>query len=152
MPKRTDSASRHIAASPAAIYAAFIDPAQLMQWLPPGNMSGRALEFEPHEGGRYRIELTYRDETKGKTGDRTDVSGGRFLELDPGRKIVWSVDFESDDPAFAGTMIMTWLLEPSQGGTKVTITAEDVPSGISKADHDEGLNATLANLADYFGE
>jgi hypothetical protein len=43
-------------------------------------------------------------------------------------------------------MVMTWLLEPRDGGTMVTIIAENVPPGISKEDHDVGLNSTLANL------
>ena len=61
MGERIDTASRLIAASPEAIYAAFVDAGRLMIWLPPTGMTGRALLFEPWEGGRYRIELTYDD-------------------------------------------------------------------------------------------
>lgn len=151
MTGRTDRASRVIAAAPGAIYDAFLDPETLMKWLPPGGMTGRVLEFEPREGGRYCIELTYTGEGKGKTGNRTDVTRGRFLTLEPGRRIVWSADFDSDDPSFAGTMIMNWLFEPHGQGCRVTIIAEDVPTGISQADHDAGLNASLTNLAEFFG-
>jgi uncharacterized protein YndB with AHSA1/START domain len=145
--RRTDTASRLIAASPQAIYDAFVDPRALEQWLPPSGMTARALELDPREGGRYRIELTLQGEGQGKTTGKTDIAEGSFLELDPGKRIVWSADFVSGDPAFAGTMIMTWSLEPQGAGTEVTITAENVPPGISKADHDAGLNSTLANLA-----
>ena len=58
-----------------------------------------------------------------------------------------AVDFESDDPAFAGTMTMTWTLTADAGGTRVDITAADVPSGISAEDHAAGLASSLANLA-----
>jgi uncharacterized protein YndB with AHSA1/START domain len=146
---RTDSASRLIPASPMSIYDAFIDPSRLVQWLPPANMTGRVIEYDARKGGRYRIELTYKDGGKGKTTDRTDVASGTFVELEPGRRIIWSADFESDDPAFAGTMIMTWSLEARVGGTQVTITADHVPPGIGKVEHDEGLNSTLANLAAF---
>ena len=44
---------------------------------------------------------------------------------------------------------MTWLLTPAPEGTTVQITAENVPVGISPADHAAGITATLANLAAF---
>jgi uncharacterized protein YndB with AHSA1/START domain len=152
--RRTDTASLVIAARPEAIYRAFADPEALMAWLPPGNMTGRALEYDFREGGRYRIELTY-DEAAGpgagKTTERTDLSAGRFLSVLPGRRIVQSVEFESAHASFAGEMVMTWTFDPLGESTRVTITAENVPAGISKADHDAGLRSSLENLARYLG-
>jgi uncharacterized protein YndB with AHSA1/START domain len=151
---RTDSASLVVSAGPDAVYGALADPAALMKWLPPGNMTGRLLEYDFREGGRYRIELTYGDDapdTAGKTTGRTDVTTGRFLSLDHGKRIVQSVEFESTDASFAGEMIMTWRFEPFPTGTLVTIRAENIPPGISKADHDAGLRSSLENLARYLG-
>jgi len=152
-PGRTDRASRLVAAAPDAIYRALVDPAALMAWLPPAGMRGRFLVFEPWEGGRYRIALAYEDAAppggSGKSGARTDVSAGRFLALEPGRRVVQSASFESDDPRFAGEMIVTWSLEPAAEGTRVTVTAENVPAGIARADHDAGLRSSLANLARF---
>ncbi|RJF94097.1 SRPBCC domain-containing protein [Sphingomonas cavernae] len=150
---RTDTAARIIRASPQAIYRAFVDAHSLMTWLPPEGMTGRALIFEPHAGGRYRIELSYNqtpDAGVAKTSDRTDISTGRFLELVPDARIVQSVEFESGDPAFAGVMVMTWALEAAPEGTRVTVTAANVPHGIAKADHDAGLQSSLENLARFF--
>jgi hypothetical protein len=59
------------------------------------------------------------------------------------------VEFESDDPAFAGTMKMTWSLAPVAEGTEVTVVCENVPNGIRKEDHDTGLRSTLENLASF---
>jgi len=153
---RTDSASIEVTARPKAVYAALADPAALMKWLPPGNMTGRVLEYDFREGGRYRIELTYGNEepgSAGKTTGRTDVTHGRFLALEQGKRIVQSVEFESADASFAGEMLMTWTFEPSatgtSGGTLVTITATNVPPGISKADHDAGLRLSLDGLARF---
>lgn len=53
----------------------------------------------------------------------------------------------SDDPAFVGTMTMTWEATPVEGGTRVVITADDVPAGISAEDHAAGMAASRANLA-----
>jgi uncharacterized protein YndB with AHSA1/START domain len=149
---RTDTASRFIAAAPDAIYAALLDPDALMAWLPPQGMRGRALLFEPRQGGRCSIELSFEGEGTGKTNAKSDVSAGRFLALDPGRRVVQSVAFESEDPAFAGEMIMTWSLEPAPGGTNVTVTAENVPVGISAEDHSAGLASSLGNLARFLGK
>jgi Activator of Hsp90 ATPase homolog 1-like protein len=59
------------------------------------------------------------------------------------------VDFVSDDPAFAGTMTMTWAVRAVDRGTRVEVTADDVPDGISADDHAAGLTASLDNLAGY---
>jgi len=151
--RRTDTASLVIAADPQSIYRAFVDPDALMAWLPPGNMTGRVLEYDFREGGRYRIELTYAEAEPGagKTTERTDISAGRFLSLQPGARVVQSVEFESADASLAGEMVMTWTFEPDGERTRVTITAKDVPPGISKVDHDAGLRASLENLARYLG-
>jgi len=75
--------------------------------------------------------------------------------LPPGRmtarfeRVVQAVDFVSDDPAYAGTMTMTWEIAAVEAGTRVDIVAEDVPDGISAEDHAAGLSSSLANLADY---
>ncbi len=149
---RTDSATRLVRASPEAVYRAFVDPSALMAWLPPEGMSGRALLLEPWPGGRYRIELRLEGgghEVGGKTTERTDVTSGRFLEVVPGRRIVQSVEFESADPAFAGTMEMVWELDPAAAATTVTVIARNVPSGISARDHAAGLASSLENLARF---
>jgi uncharacterized protein YndB with AHSA1/START domain len=150
--RRTDRASLVVSAPPEEVFRAFTDAEALMSWLPPGTMTGRALEYDFRVAGRYRIELTYGQAAPaaaGKTTGRTDVSQGRFVTLEPGRRIVQTVEFDSQDPAFAGEMVITWELEPLGAQTRVTVSAANVPPGISKADHDAGLRATLDNLARY---
>ncbi|MFG7488866.1 SRPBCC family protein [Methylorubrum rhodesianum] len=148
---RTDSATRFIAASTDVIYHAFVDPATWTQWLPPDGMTGEIYEFDARPGGSYRMTLTYRGDhpNAGKTSDDADVVEGRFAELVPNDRVVQIVTFQSDDPAFAGEMRMTWRLSPADGGTEVSIIAENVPTGISKEDHDIGLRSTLENLAKF---
>jgi uncharacterized protein YndB with AHSA1/START domain len=118
-------------------------------------MTGRALEYDFRPGGRYRLELRYTGEPSdapGKTTDSTDVTQGHFLELIPGRSIQQSVRFDSTDPSFAGEMTMTWTFEPSREGSRVTVTADHVPPGISKSDHDAGLRSSLDQLAAFVGD
>lgn len=140
-----------IAASPASVYAALIDAAALTEWLPPGDMTASFERFEPRPGGSYRLVLAYSDnsDSVGKATTSSDIVEGRFIELVPGVRVVQAVDFESDDPAFHGTMLMTWQVTPTESGSRVDFIADDVPEGISAEDHAAGLTSSLANLAGY---
>lgn len=147
---RTDRARRSIPASPDAIWAALTDEQARAAWLPPTGMTGRFEWFDARVGGGYRMVLIYDDETAvGKAGDNTDVVDVRFVGLDDPWQLVEEADFASDDPLMAGTMTMTWSLEPQPDGTAVTVTATDVPAGIDEAVHRTALASTLANLAAY---
>lgn len=84
---------------------------------------------------------------RGKSTEDTDVVEARFIELIPNEKIVEAVEFKSDNPAFAGTMTMTAVFTAVVNGTKVTLTAENVPTGISEVDHRAGMDSSLKNLA-----
>jgi uncharacterized protein YndB with AHSA1/START domain len=148
---RTDTASRVIAAPPDRVYAALVDPEALTAWLPPDGMSGRFERFDARPGGSYRLVLTYADAStaRGKATSESDIVEARFVDLIAGERVVQAVDFVSDDPAFAGTMTMTWQLTEVDAGTRVDIRADDVPAGISAEDHAAGLGSSLANLATY---
>ena len=140
-----------IGAPLARAYAALVDPDALTTWLPPDGMTGRFEHFDLRPGGSYRLILTYADDSQapGKATAGTDVVDARFVDVVPGVRVVQAVDFVSDDPAFAGTMTMTWEVTAVEGGTRVGITAADVPAGISAEDHAAGLESSLANLASY---
>jgi uncharacterized protein YndB with AHSA1/START domain len=148
---RTDRASRVIAASPEEVYSALVDPEALVAWLPPQGMNARFDRFDARPGGSYRLVLTYKDagSGRGKATADSDVVEARFVRLEPGVRVVQEVDFESDDPSFAGTMTMTWGVSSVDRGTLVEITAYDVPDGISADDHAAGMASSLANLAGH---
>lgn len=148
--RRTDSATRVIAASPNAIYRALQDAEAWLKWLPPTGMTGHIYEFDARPGGMYRMALTYMNgQSRGKTSEDRDVVKGRFLEFVPDQRVVYLATFESDDPVFAGEMKMSWHLSPARGGTKVTVICENVPDGIRQEDHDAGLQSSLKNLATF---
>jgi uncharacterized protein YndB with AHSA1/START domain len=148
---RTDRAARVIDAAPERAYAALVDPDALLAWLPPDGMTGRFERFDGRPGGSYRLVLTYADPStgSGKATADSDVVEARFVDIVTGRRVVQAVDFVSDDPAFAGTMTMTWEVTPAGAGSRVEIRAEDVPAGISAEDHAAGLASSLANLAAF---
>jgi len=148
---RTDTASRIIAARHARVYAAMVDQLALEMWLPPEGMTARFERFDLRRGGSYRLVLSYTDASgsPGKATAETDIVEARFAEVVPENRVVQAVDFESNDSALAGTMTMTWEVTPVNGGTRVDITADDVPDGISAEDHAQGLASSLENLARF---
>jgi len=95
--------------------------------------------------------LTYADPSvvRGKATADSDIVEARFVDIVPGVRVVQAVDFVSDDPAYAGTMTMTWEVGAVEGGTRVDITADNVPDVVSPEDHAAGLTSSLMNLADY---
>ena len=148
---RTDRASRVIDAPVDRVFDALVDREALETWLPPGEMTARFERFDPTPGGSYRLVLTYADpaDARGKSSADSDIVEARYVDIVPNDRVVQAVDFVSDDPAFAGTMTMTWAVQAVDGGTRVEITADDVPGGISADDHAAGLTSSLDSLASY---
>jgi uncharacterized protein YndB with AHSA1/START domain len=147
---RTDQGQAVLPASPGDVFAALVDEQARTSWLPPAGMSGRFVWFDARPGGGYRLVLAYDDDaTSGKSGANTDVVEGRFVSIEEPWRLVEEADFVSDDPTMAGTMTMAWSLEPEGGGTVITVTATDVPDGISREEHVAALASTLGNLGAY---
>jgi uncharacterized protein YndB with AHSA1/START domain len=144
----TDRGSAVVRAPVDAVFAALMDAERRAAWLPPSGMTGRFERFDARPGGGYRMVLSYDDkETRGKTEGNHDVVEARFGAIEPPSLVVELVDFVSEDPGLAGTMTMTWSLEPHDAGTLVTITATDVPDAVASSDHEVAFASTLANLA-----
>jgi uncharacterized protein YndB with AHSA1/START domain len=145
--------ARVIRARPEQVYAAFIDPAILITWLPPAGMAGEFHEFDARVGGGYTMSLFYppgEQAFRGKTTDKEDRVVVRFVELSPPHKIVETVNFITSDPAFLGEMRHTVTLDAVAGGTEVTLLFEDLPPGLRREDNDAGARLSLENLARLF--
>jgi uncharacterized protein YndB with AHSA1/START domain len=144
----SSTTSRTIPALPDAVFRAFTSPDLLVQWQAPDTMTARIREFDIRPGGFYEMSLFYDDPTTtGKTQANEDRYTARIIELDPPRRIVESIVFAGEDPSFATPMTITVDLEPSEEGTKVTMSFENLPSSVSPADNDLGTQQSLAKLA-----
>ena len=146
---RTDRASRLIMAPADLVYRALVDPAMVVEWLPPRGARGSIDEFDPRPGGAFRMTLTFEDSEphKRKINVKNRCGEGTVCRTrsEPPDHPEICVRFR--DPAFAGTMTMTWTLKPRVEGTVLTVTAEDVPVGIRAEDHEAGMASSLSNLA-----
>ena len=142
--------SRIIKAPRAKLYAACLDPDMLARWRAPDRMSGVVHSFDARVGGSYRMSLIYKTPKRGsagKTSSDTDSFTGRFVELVPDEKIIENIAFESDDPAYAGTMSLTTSFEDVPGGTNVILRFDGLPPGIRPEDNETGSRQSLAKLA-----
>src|SRR5687768_7863078 len=104
---RSTRVSRIIKAPRESVYRAFLDREAVAAWLRPPEMIAHVHDFDPREGGRFRMSLTYKNPAaspRGKTSEDTDTYQGRFAQLVPYEKIVEIIEFESQDAAFAGEM------------------------------------------------
>jgi uncharacterized protein YndB with AHSA1/START domain len=147
-PVTTTRITRHIRAPRKRVYRALLDPESVRQWMVPDQMSSRIHSFEAHEGGTFRISLTYDLPTAaGKTGSRTDTFHGRFVRLVPGSEVVQTVEFETDDPAMQGEMTITYTLADSGAGTDLVGLHENVPPGVAPADNELGWSMSIDKLA-----
>ncbi len=139
---------RHIDAPRHRVYAALLDQDAIAAWRVPDGMHSEVHEFDPREGGRFRVSLTYDSPSgAGKSTSHTDTYHGRFLRLVPDVQVVEEFEFESAAAELRGTMTLTTTLADRGGGTDVVIRHEGIPAGVSLADNETGARMALDNLA-----
>lgn len=140
--------SRHVHAPRARVYRALLDPRAVARWMVPDGMTCQVHAFEPREGGRLRISLTYEaPAAAGKTTAHTDTYHGTFVKLVPDAQVVEVVEFETADPGLQGEMTISFTLSDAGGGTEVAAVHEPLPPGLSPEYNDLGWRLSLAKLA-----
>jgi uncharacterized protein YndB with AHSA1/START domain len=140
--------TRRVNAPRATVYRALLDAGAVATWMVPTGMTSQVHAFDPHEGGAFRISLTYDAPTgTGKTTAHTDTYHGHFVRLVPNEQVMEVVEFETDDPALQGEMTITMKLTDADGGTEITAVHDRLPPGLSRADNETGWRLSLAKLA-----
>ncbi|MGH3739120.1 MAG: SRPBCC domain-containing protein [Micromonosporaceae bacterium] len=144
----TTRVSQYVRAPRAVIYRALLDPDAIARWRVPAGMRSRVHEFDPREGGAFRVSLTYEAPgAAGKSGAHTDTYRGHFARLVPDERVVEVFAFETADPALRATTTLTTTLADADGGTDVLMVHEGVPDAVPVADNETGTRMALANLA-----
>jgi uncharacterized protein YndB with AHSA1/START domain len=140
--------SQIIRAPRERVYDALLDPAAVARWKVPAEMDSEVHEFDAREGGQIRISLTYQEPgRRGKTAGRTDTYRGRFVTLVPNELVVEADEFETEDPALRGEMMITIRLADAPAGTELVAVHDGLPDGVSPADNEVGWRESLARLA-----
>ena len=73
-------------------------------------------------GGEWRMSFS------NFSGRNSHSFGGKYLELEPGRKLRYTSVF--DDPNLPGEMTTTVVLTPVSCGTELQVTQEGIPAVI----------------------
>nr|WP_240902867.1 SRPBCC domain-containing protein [Caulobacter sp. SLTY] len=133
---------RRIKASPARIWAAITQPDQMLQWWGPDAGPTLSAEADLRPGGRYSIVFCLLD---GHQANPTGV----YREVIPERKLTFTWDL--DDWPDTETLV-TFLLEPIEGGTELTLTHEHLPTAPLRDSHQHGWLGWLGQLATFLGD
>jgi uncharacterized protein YndB with AHSA1/START domain len=150
----TQRATQLVRAPRSAVYAALLDPRAVETWRVPDDMVASVREWEPVEGGRFRVSLTYRAEDRtGKTEGATDTYSGTFSRLVPDEQVVERLEFDTDQAELRGAMTMTWTLSDTdvagETGTEVDLVHEGIPDVVPAGDNEAGTRMSLTKLAAY---
>ena len=128
-------------ASPARVFAAFADPAIKARWFAGPDEWGpdeRTMDFRV--GGRETSR-------GGPKGGPMHVMDGRFQDIVPDQRIVFTYDMTLDDVRIS-VSLLTIELTPAGSGTKLTFTEQGVylDGFEDKGGREEGSRALLDNL------
>jgi len=122
------TATIHIDAPPERVYEFFTRPQAIVTWM------GEYAVLEAEPGGRFTV----------------DVKGapvrGRFLDLDPPRRLVISWGYAGSDRLPPGASTVEVRFTPERGGTRVDLEHRDLPDG-ERPGHASGWTHYLSRLA-----
>ena len=124
------------------VYAAWTDPAQMKHWFGPADVKTNNLVVDARVGGEFRWDLTNAE------GEEMTMLG-EFRELQPGRKIVFTWQWQDDEDWADHVSVVTVNLSDCDGGTELSLTHEDLPNEKSRDGHGRGWNSALDKLENF---
>jgi len=130
---------RVIATSPDKLYRAFLEADAVASWIPPYGFLCTVHQLDAEVGGSHRMSF------RNFTTCASHAFGGRYLDLVPGERLVYTDVF--DDPDLPGEMRVTVNLKAVSMGTELTIRQEGVPDVIPPEACYLGWQQSLDKLA-----
>jgi uncharacterized protein YndB with AHSA1/START domain len=120
------------------VFAAWLDPASLAQWMCPGGVTSALVESDPRVGGKFRIVMRHGG------GDEEHV--GAYLAIQPPSLL--SFTWISAHTSHQST-IVTVELHDRDGATELILTHRQLPAAERDA-HDRGWTDILRKLEAWF--
>ena len=127
------------------VYAAWTDPAQLQQWFGPDGVKTLSLTADSRVGGKYSWQLVNQESEE-------MTVHGEYRELQPGRKIVFTWQWEDDEAWKEQSSVVTVELSDCEGGTLVRLAHEQLPSEASRDRHNQGWTSVLDKLENFLAK
>lgn len=117
------------------VFAAWLDPVSLAQWMCPGSVTGATVEVDPRVGGEFRIVMHHAQ------GD--EEHRGAYLAIEPPSLL--SFTWISAHTDHRSTVVTVELTEQGSG-TELILTHRRLPSAEVDA-HRRGWTDIVAKLA-----
>ncbi len=130
-------------AKPDLVYKAFTNGDAMAKWIPPNGYYCTVQHFDAIVGGGFKMKFTNLENGEGNS------FGGEFIELVPGKKLVYTDKF--DDPNLPGTITVTVILKEVSCGTDVDITQANIPEMIPLEMCYLGWQDSMRQLANLVG-
>ena len=131
---------RRLNAAPEKVYAAWAQPANLMQWFGPDSGAVTRAELDLRVGGRYTIVFRTAD------GEEHHVSG-LYREVAPNEKLVFTWAWRSTPERES---LVTVLIRPDGEGTSLTLVHEQFFDEAARDRHAYGWTGSLDKLERLF--
>ncbi|MFN7725803.1 MAG: SRPBCC family protein [Rubrivivax sp.] len=139
MSDRTVRLHRVLQCPPEKVYRAFLEPAALAKWLPPGGFTCQVHALDARVGGGFK--MSFQNFGNGQS----HSFGGTYLELQPHRLLRYNDRF--DDPGLPGEMLVTVQLTPVVCGTELVVEQAGIPEAVPLAMCYLGWQDSLRQLA-----
>jgi uncharacterized protein YndB with AHSA1/START domain len=130
---------RRIHATPEKLFAAWTEPAHLVQWWGPQGVACPAAEIDLRVGGAYRIANRFPDGT-------IVWIAGVFELIEPPDRLVYTWRLESQDGPLERVTVCFDRLGAS---TEVVVTHERIADEATRTSHERGWGGCLDSLVRY---
>ncbi len=132
---------RRIKAPPARIWAAITQPELMMQWWGPDAGPTLCVVADVRPGGRFSVVFRLLN------GEEHNPAGV-YQEVVPEKKLVFTWDLPGTTEPVS---LVTFRLEPFEGGTILTLTHDHLPDEETRTSHEQGWSGLLDKLPVFLG-
>lgn len=133
---------RRIKAPPAKVWAAITQPELMIRWWGPDAGPTLSVVAEVRPGGRFSVAFRLLN------GDEHNPTG-IYQEVVPEKRLVFTWDLPGTAERKS---LVTFRLEPFDGGTELTLIHERLPDEEARKSHEDGWKGLLDKLPVFLGD
>ena len=120
-----------------------MEPAELGEWWGPAGFTVPSVELDVREGGRYRVTMQPPDQ-------EAFHLRGKYLEIDPPQRLVFTFEYEEPDPDDQVTLVTLSFFD-HRDGTRLVFEQGSFATQARYELHETGWSETFDRLAEYLG-